>query len=37
MSCGVGSAAVVSAITKAEAWQQAVKNLEKFANGGVNE
>lgn len=37
MSCGVGSAAVVSAITKAEAWQQAVKNLEKFANGGGSE
>ncbi|QLB18364.1 thiamine phosphate synthase [Mannheimia granulomatis] len=34
MQCGVGSAAVVSAITQAQDWQQAVKILEKFANGG---
>ncbi|MFA9487643.1 MULTISPECIES: thiamine phosphate synthase [unclassified Mannheimia] len=32
MKCGVGSAAVVSAITQAKDWQQAVENLEKFAN-----
>lgn len=37
MRTGVGSAAVVSAITQAKDWQQAVKNLEKFANGGSNE
>lgn len=33
MSTGVGSAAVVSAITQATDWQRAVKNLEKFASG----
>ncbi|QNS16001.1 thiamine phosphate synthase [Mannheimia bovis] len=36
MSTGVGSAAVVSAITQATDWQQAVKNLEKFASGVDN-
>ncbi|HHW7473615.1 TPA: thiamine phosphate synthase [Mannheimia haemolytica] len=37
MHTGVGSAAVVSAVTQAKDWQQAVKNLAKFANGGRNE
>ncbi len=37
MQAGVGSAAVVSAITQASNWQQAVKNLAKFANGGRDE
>lgn len=30
MQSGIGSTAIVSAITKAENWQQAVKNLDKF-------
>ncbi|QIW16703.1 thiamine-phosphate diphosphorylase [Pasteurellaceae bacterium RH1A] len=32
LACGVGSVAVVSAITQAEDWQQAVKNLLKLTS-----